>query len=511
MNTLILIGAVALGLFAMVAALISRYKRCPSDRLLVVYGKTGKTEAGKTSTASVYHGGGAFIWPVIQDYAFLDLKPMAIDVDLRGALSKQNIRIDVPSTFTIAVSTESETMINAAERLLGMQRQEIANLAKDIILGQLRLVIATMDIEEINSDRDKFLTAIQNNLETELDKVGLRLINVNVTDIQDESGYIKALGQEAAAKALNDAKVSVANKNRDGAIGSTEAEKEQRIKTSELNAAAQIGEAEAQTKSEVGLAEAQTRAQIGQESAKTEQRKKTAELNATAVEGENKAAVHVANTTAERRVAEAEATRKATVAQNVAKAKAEEESYKAEQEAEKARALKDQATLQADQIIPAEIAKNKAIIEAQAEAERIREVAKGEADSVFLAKEAEAKGIKEILEKQAEGFERLVKSAGGDPDKAVQLMIADKLPELMKIQVEAIKNIKIDKITVWDSGTGSNGDGGTTSNFIKGLLGSLPAYNELYKMTGQELPSLVKLNELPEDEIVVEEVKKPKE
>ena len=199
MYTLILIGTVSLGVFAMVAALISRYKRCPSDKLLVVYGRTGKSADGRNSTAAVYHGGGAFIWPVIQDYAFLDLKPMAIDVDLRGALSKQNIRIDVHSTFTIAISTEPGTMINAAERLLGMQKQEISGLAKDIILGQLRLVIATMDIEEINSDRDKFLTAIQANLETELDKVGLRLINVNITDIQDESGYIKALGQEAAA------------------------------------------------------------------------------------------------------------------------------------------------------------------------------------------------------------------------------------------------------------------------------------------------------------------------
>lgn len=493
MYTLIIIGVAVVSVFAIIAGVLSRYKRCPSDKLLVIYGKTSG------GTANVYHGGGAFVWPVIQDYAFMDLQPMSIEVDLKGALSKQNIRLDVPSTFTIGISTDKAIMQNAAERLLGMDQRSVHTLAKDIILGQLRLVIATMDIEEINANREKLLSAVQENVETELYKVGLKLINVNITDIQDESGYIKALGQEAASKALNDAKVSVAQKNRDGAIGSTEAEKEQRIKTSELNATAQIGEAEAKTNAEVGLAEAQTRAQIGQATAATEQRTQTASLNATAVEGENKAAVHVANTTAERRVAEAEATRKATVAQNVAKAKAQEESYKAEQEAEKARAIKEQATLQADQIIPAEIAKNKAIIEAQAEAEKIREIAKGKADSVYLAKEAEAKGIKEILEKQAEGFERLVKSAGGDPDKAVQLMIADKLPELMKIQVEAIKNIKIDKITVWDSMGGGNGDGkSTTAGFLNGMLGALPAYDELFRMTGKELPSLLNLPEAKE-------------
>lgn len=494
--TLILTGSIALGVFAMIAALISRYKRCPSDKLLVVYGRTGKSADGKTSTAAVYHGGGAFIWPVIQDYSFLDLKPMAIDVDLKGALSKQNIRIDVPSTFTIAVSTEPATMINAAERLLGMQRQEIATLAKDIILGQLRLVIATMDIEEINSDRDKFLSAIQNNLETELDKVGLRLINVNVTDIQDESGYIKALGQEAAAKALNDAKISVAQKNRDGAIGSGEAEREQKIKTSELNAAAEIGMADAATKSEIGKSDATAR-----------QRAKTAELNAQAVEGENKAAIHIAATFAERQVAEAEAQRKATTAQNVATASAAKDSYEAQRAAEAARAEKDKATLYANEVVPAEIEKNRITIEAAAEAERIRQIAQGEADAVFLKKQAEAKGIEEILKKQAEGFRTLVESAGG-ADNAVQLLIADKLPELMKIQVEAIKNIKIDKITVWDNG-GTNSDGNTTTgNFLQGLLNALPAYDDLYKMTGKELPQLLNIGGA--EEVQVEEAKPAK-
>lgn len=479
--TLILIGVIAIGSFGLIAGLISRYKRCPSDKLLVIYGKTNG------GSAKVYHGGGAFVWPVIQGFAFLDLQPMAIEVDLRGALSKQNIRLDVPSTFTVGISTETSIMQNAAERLLGMNNQSIHSLAKDMILGQLRLVIATMDIEEINSNREKLLSAVQENVETELYKIGLKLINVNITDIQDESGYIKALGQEAASKALNDAKKSVAQMNRDGAIGATEAEKDQRIKTSELQAAAEVGEADAKTNSEIGISAAESK-----------QRTQTAQLNANAVEGENKAAINIAKTTAERKIAEAEATRASVAAQNVAKAKAEQESYTAQQTAEIARADREKATLQADQLVPAEIAKNKAIIEAQATAEATREIAKGEADAMFLAKEAEAKGMKEILQKQAEGFEKLVQSAGGDPDKAIQLMIADKLPELMRIQVDAIKNIKIDKITVWDSGS-NNGEGGnTTSNFIKNLLGSLPAFDDLYKMTGNKLPNLLNIDNTEE-------------
>ena len=489
--TLILLGIIALGLFAMAAALISRYKRCPSDKLLVVYGKT------KGGTAQVYHGGGTFIWPVIQDYAFLDLKPMAIDIDLRGALTSQNIRIEVPSTFTIAISSEAGTMKNAAERLLGMDKPSIQSLAKDLILGQLRLVIATMTVEEINADRDKFLMGIQENLENELTKIGLHLVNVNVTDIHDESGYIEALGKEAAAKAINDAKVSVAQKNSDGDIGQAEANKEQRIKTSELQSLAQVGEAEAAANAEIGAKDAESK-----------QRIRTSTLNANAVEGENTAAINVAQTTADRKVAEAEALKKSTIAQNVARAKSEEESYAAQKIAEEARATRDKATQYANEVVPAEIAKEKMVVDASAEAEKIRQIAQGKADAIFAQQEAKAKGIKEVLEKQAEGLERLVSAAGGNPDKAMQLMIADKLPELMRIQVEAIKNIQIDKITVWDSMGGSgNGEGGsTTSNWLQSMLGSLPAFDELYKMTGNKLPGLLDTRDNTTD-AEVEEVK----
>jgi len=482
--TLILIAVAALALFAMIAALVSRYKRCPSDKLLVVYGRTNG------GTAKVYHGGGTFIWPVIQDYAWLDLKPMAIDIDLRGALTSQNIRIDVPSTFTVAVSSENGVMKNAAERLLGLQRQDIAGLAKDIIFGQLRLVIATMTVEEINADRDKFLTGIQENLEAELAKIGLHLVNVNITDIHDESGYIQALGKEAAAKAINDAKVSVSQKTRDGAIGEAEAQKEQRIKTSELHSAAQVGEAEAQSKAQIGQAEASSRAEIGAKDAESKQRIKTSELNAQAVTGENEAAKNIANSTADREVVEAEATRKATTARNVAVAKAKEDSYAAEREAENARAAKEKATQVADIVVPAQVEKERIEIEAAAEANRTREIAKGQADAKFAEMEALARGDYERLSKQAEGFAEIVKAAGGDPDKAVQLMITDKLDELMRIQVEAIQNIKIDSITVWDQG--SNGSGqGSTAGFLKDVLTFVPGFEEVYKMAGKELPAIL--------------------
>ncbi|WZL72742.1 SPFH domain-containing protein [Clostridiaceae bacterium 35-E11] len=438
-----LVTVIAVIIFGTVAALFSRYKKCPSDKILVVYGKVGSSTEGGLRSAKCVHGGAAFIWPVIQSYEFLDLTPMSIEVNLTNALSKQNIRVDVPSRFTVGISTEPGVMQNAAERLLGLKHNDVKELAKDIIFGQLRLVIATMDIEEINTDRDKFLSYVSKNVEAELKKIGLKLINVNVTDIKDESGYIEALGKEAAAKAINDAKKNVAEKNRDGSIGEANAKRDERIQV--------------------------------------------AEANAVAVEGENKSKITIANSEAEKREKEAQANRKAVAAEKVQHAKALEEAYSAEEEAEKVRAKREKATKEADIIVHAEVEKQKAEIDAEAEAEQIRRKAKGEADAIFAKMEAEARGLKEMLTKQAEGFEKIVYAAGGDTDKAVMLMIADKLPEIVKMQVEAIKGIKIDKVTVWDS-MGANGTP-ATANFLSGMLKSIPPFEDVFKMAGMELPN----------------------
>ena len=443
---MILVCVIVLIVFSLLVFIIKRYKKCPSDRVMVIYGKVGSNKDGTTRSAKCIHGGAAFIWPVIQAYEFLDLTPMSISVDLENALSRQNIRINVPSRFTVGVSTEPGVMQNAAERLLGLKLAEIQELAKDIIFGQLRLVIATMDIEEINTDRDKFLEAVSRNVEGELKKIGLRLINVNVTDISDESGYIDALGKEAAAKAINDAKKNVAERDRDGSIGEANARKDQRVQV--------------------------------------------AQADATAIQGENAAKVEVAMSNAQRREKEAEATRIATAAEKIAAAQALEEAYAAEQKAEAARAQREKATQEADVIVKTEIDKRRKELEAEAEAEQIRRKARGEADAILAKMQAEAQGAQEILLKQADGLRQIVSAAGGNADSAVRLMLADKMEELMRIQVDAVKNIKIDKVTVWDGGEGRDGKT-ATAGFVSGLMKSIPPMNEMFDMAGMQLPQFL--------------------
>jgi flotillin len=484
-NPLIVIVVFIVAVFATIAALISRYKRCPSDKILVIYGRTGG------SSAKCVHGGGAFIWPVIQDFAFLDLKPLSIEANLTNALSRQNIRVDVPCRFTIAISTESDNMNTAAERLLGLSSEQIQELAKDILFGQLRLVIATMTIEEINSDRDKFLDNISKNVDSELKKIGLKLINVNVTDIKDESGYIEALGKEAAAKAINDAKISVAEQEKIGETGKAIADREKDTQIAETHRDRDVKIAITQKDKEISIATAKKDETIGKAEAERDTRVKTSEANAIAIKGENEARISIAQSEALRREKEAEALRVALASEKVQQARALEESYLAEQKAELARSERERSTQIANIVVPAEIAKQRAIIEAQATAETIRENAKGEADAIYARMEAEAKGLFEILTKQAEGYKEVVAAAGGDPSKAFQLLLIEKLPDLVKTQVEAVKNIKIDKITVWDSGSGDNSNS-STSNFVSNMIKTVPPLNDLFNMAGLNLPNYLK-------------------
>ena len=422
----IIISVVSFALFMFFTAsfLASCYKRCPSNKVLAVFGKIAGEESVKC-----YHGGGAFIWPLIQDYAFLDLTPMTLHIPLKSALSQQNIRINVPCTFTVAIDTTKEAMINAAVRLLALSRKDIEMMA----IGQLRLTVASLRIEEINQDRERFLLEIRNHIEVELKKIGLMLLNVNITDITDESGYIESIGRKSVATALNQAKVDVANQEKTGDIGKSEAEKERRIQVSTYNAEA--------------------------------------------VQGENEAKAKIANVNAQLLEQEADATRRGQIAEQ----KAYAEIYKATSLAELQR-------LEAEQIVPKEIERRKIEISAAADAAKQRIEAEGEAAAILQIKQAEAEGMRKVLTAKAEGYKLLVEACANNSQDAATMLMIEKLEEIAKLQAEAIKNLKIDKITVWDAGSSEKG-ASSTSNFLSSMIKSLPPLHEIAAMSGVNLPS----------------------
>ena len=457
----------ALFLFGTLAWLFSRYKMCPSDKILIVYGNVG---AGRS--AKCIHGGATFIMPIVQSCAFLDLNPLNIDVPLKGALSSQNIRVDVPSSFIVGISTEPQIMQNAASRLLGRTREDIRDLASEIIMGQMRVVIASLTIEEINADREKLIKGITGGVDVELHKVGLYLINANITDIRDASGYIDALGREAAARAINDAMIKVAEETRRGEIGKAEALRDQTVRVAMANAAA--------------------------------------------VEGNNEAAMKVADSNARLKVRQAEAQRIALVAEKEQAAQAEQAGYIANREAELKRAELERATQTANEIVKAEILKRKQeiaaeaaaavlvreqqgradalVIEKAAEGSAAIKLAQGEADALLLKKKAEGEGLEMVgrgqaaaiqaaLAAKAEGFRRIVE-ASGDARAAAGLLVTEQLPQIVATQAGAVQGLRFDKVVVMGGGSES----GSVGSFVQNLVtGTLPLH-ELASSVGVQLP-----------------------
>ncbi len=488
----LIIFAVVVVFALVVGLLVKRFKRCPSNRVLVIYGKSGRGQA-----AACVHGGARFVWPLIQDYGWLNLEPMQIEIPLRGALSMENIRVNVPSVFTVAVGTTPELMQNAAIRLLGLTTAEIKRQAEDIIFGQLRQVIASMRIEDINRDREKFLENIQTSLEPELRKIGLVLINVNITDITDESGYIEAIGQKAASEAIQKARGDVAENEKMGEIRVAEAEREKAIQVANARKVQTIGTREAEQETAVRVAQLAKEQTVGEQTAEfqrdsqvadaeREKRIRVAEANAQAIEGENEAQATIAASRAALKVKEAEAYELGETRKRVAEAAVLEAQHRAMAKAATAEAERIEAERRAELEAPAKAQKARTIVEAEAEKERRRIEAEGEAQAIFAKLEAEARGQYEILAKKGEGLKAIIEACGG-AEQAFQMLMLEHFDQLAEASARAISNIRFDKVVVWDSGS-TNGTS-ATANWLHNMARTLPPMLQVLRdVGGVEIP-----------------------
>ena len=493
----IIVMVTAMLLLGFLILFVKQFKRCPSNRVLVIYGRTGQ------GASRTIHGGAAFVWPLIQDYAYLSLEPIQIEVPLRGALSTENIRVNVPSVFTVAIDTKPEVMQNAAVRLLGLTVPEVRKQAEEIIFGQLRQVIASMGIEEINRDRDKFLQHIQHSLEPELAKIGLQLINVNITDITDESGYIDAIGQKAASLAIQQARGDVADNEKMGETRVASAERDKTIQVSNARKEQSIGTREAQREQAVRVATLEKEQAVGEKTAAFEKdaqvklaeqqmRVQVAEADASAIDGENQAAARVAASQAELAIKKAEAYERGEGRRRTAEATVMEVQNRAMAKAALAEAERVEAEQRAKLEAPAKAQKARVVVDAEAAADQRRIMAKAEADAIFLKLEAEARGQYEILAKKGDGLKQIVEACGG-ATQAFQMLMLEHLDHLADSSAKAISNIKFDKVVVWEGG-GQNGRG-STADFLTSMAKTMPPMMQVMRdIGGIELPqSLVKL------------------
>ncbi len=485
---LLIVLAALLIVAGFVMAIARRYRRCPSNRILVVY---GRTSAGQS--AKCVHGGGTFVWPLIQSFDFLDLDPIQIEIPLEGALSMENIRVSVPSVFTVAIGTDTVTMNNAAIRLLGLQTQEIMKQAEDIIFGQLRQVIASMKITEINRDRDVFLEKVQQSLEPELAKIGLVLINVNIKDITDASGYIEAIGRKAASEAVEQAKIDVSEQEKRGSIGVAEANREQEVEVANAEKFRDIGTKEAERERAVRLADLDKEKIVGEQAAaferdaqvkdsEREMRVQVASANAKAVAGENLAKAEIATVNADLKVKEADAMQRGETRRREAEAAVREAQYRAEAKAAVAEAEKVEAEKRAELESLARAVKAQQVVQAEADAEQQRIRAEGEAAAIFARLDAQARGEFEVLAKKGLGMREIIESCGGSKE-AFQMLMLEHIDHISETAASAIANIKFDKVVVWDGGQGNSENSGT-AGFVRSLASALPPALQLMRDIG---------------------------
>jgi flotillin len=504
MNLLSIIGVLIFVILLTIVGILSRYRKCKSDEILVIYGKTGGNKSSKC-----IQGGAAFVIPVLQGYAYMSLKPLQFECNLQKALSSQNIRVDVPTTVTVGISTEPDVMQSAAERILGLGRNEIEDLVKDIVYGQMRTIIADMTIEKLNADRDEFLMKAKGLIDTELRKIGLYLININITDIRDEAGYIVQLGKKDQAKAINQANIEIANAEREGETKVAEQLKIKNSVIAETKKDEQIAIANAQRDQSISVAQAESERDSKVAEAMKDRDISVANYDSQARIGEIEATKKVTVSNAELEVIRAESQGKALSADERAKAEIDKNKELARKEAEEARAKRTEAALKAEQIVPAEIAKQQKLIDAQAyqlklekeaeaNANQQRIEAQGRADA--CAAEGKGKGeavkaeglaqadvireqglAKAAAEKaslmaQAEGFEAMVKVAENNPQVAIQWKMVDQWKEIAAEQVKAFEHIQLGNVNVMDTA-----QGGTLTNLLTGLISAVAPVTDIMK------------------------------
>lgn len=482
MMGLIKIGVTGVLGATVVGLLLSCYKKCSTDQILVKYGLGGN---------KVFSGKGTIVIPFFQSYKYMQLTPQNLDIRLNsssGLVSKDKIKLELEADATFSISKNEDERIVASEKLLSLQPDEIKDLVTEILTGQVRAIVSEMTLTELLEDRAMLKTKVSESAEIELTKFGLDLMNFNIKKIIDLDGIIETLGKKASATAQANAKISIAEQEKESTvkvaeqkklqeitIAQTEAEKTESVSKSEVLKQQAIEEKESRI-AEVTANESKKRELFVVESQK--------EVDLKKIDAEKE--VFIKNQQKEQDVYDAKKVTTQKEAEVLLERKRADEIVKAKVDSEK-------KIVEQDAILTME--KNKADNDLKiAETKATAIVKEAEAKATAMTLEAEALAKKEalpILEKAK--AEKVLMDVYNSSDCLIQLKMIEILPELAKYQVEAVKNLKIDSINVI-SGGDSNGAvgneiGGTVNNIIK----SIPAFkmaNDISKMVNMPVLNL---------------------
>lgn len=500
----VLIAGIAfVGAILLFIVVKSCYKICPSDKILVVNGAGSgrkRDAADDTGGAKIYQGGGAFVIPGLQTCQYITLAPMSSDINLQKALTSNNILVDVPTQITFAIDTESVTTLRKAVKYFSsFTSAQIVQTVSDVVVGGMRSVISSMSVEELISNRDKFYTLVDETLTSELSKMGLKIINRNIRDISDHNNYIRTLGQKASEQVLQRANIDVAEQRKIGEIGTAERDRDRTVAVAETKAQQEIQQSLIERKKQTEIAQAAAQQTIDLANAKAQQDVGTslAATNQQIAINEQQANQEISVVEARTRAQVRTATLETEAAElsrdlRIRAATAESEASCAEIVASTtvAHAQKEQrvAELSAETLAQTEVERQEAVVRAEMSAQEITIKAEADAAASLRLAEAQAQGLRKLLDAKADGYKKIVAAAGGDANAAANLLLIEQFKDIAEIQVQALKGITIDSVTLIGGGNGSEG-GSPISAFVQDYVSALPGAHALAQAAGINLPN----------------------
>ena len=434
---IILIVVLVIAAFAAVGIYASRYKRVPPNMAMVVYGAKQK-QAGVRGY-NVVSGGGRFVWPIVEDVAWLRLDVRTLDVvvnEIVTDVTRSGARINIKAVGQVKVSSESATMLTAAENLLGKSEVEINEIALKTLEGHARGVCATLTVEQINSERDALSTKIQNMAGNDLKNMGIEIRSFVIKEIEDEHGYLEALGVKKTEEVKRDARMGKANANREATIA--EAQAAQQAEKANAEAEAQV----ALYHKERDITRQKSEADVEVERANREIAfgLQTARRNQELIVEQKKIDIRSKEQEVLVQVQEVKRREQEQIAAMVVPAKAQADAIAATADGEKRRLVITAEGEKERAILVAEGEKERLSRVAHGEAERIRQEGTAEADIIRLKGEAEAYAIRarglaeaEAMTKKAEAWEMYGKAA-------ITQLIVEKLPEIVANAARPLEN-----------------------------------------------------------------------
>jgi len=475
----VIAGLVVLAVIVLAIVTISRLNVIvPPNMAAAITGRRRKLQDGGFVGYRTVTGGRTLRIPIIERVQWLSLGTIPLEISVNDAYSKGNVPLSVQAVANVKIASAPEAVFNnAVERLLGKNIAQIEALARETLTGNLRGVLAKLTPEEVNEDRLGFARHLSEEADHDLKKLGLQLDVLKIQHVSDKVGYLQAIGEKATAEALRDAEIAkadaIAETRRKQAeakklseVAAAENEAETKQRQAEARKLAEVAEAEAMAEIKQRQAAAKRLAEIAEAEADAEIKQQQAAARRLAQVADAQADTSIAEARNKLRVRQAELDREAETTEKVARVSAQQAETEAKTLLEARRVEMERTRLQADVVQPAEAARMAAEQEAKASAAPILE--RGRA--------------------QAEVLEMLYTEIQKAGDAGLQVFLAEKLPALLGVVAEVMKDVKIDRLTVVDSGGGH----GVANAATQRVNASIAALEQIAGAMGLDLDSFVR-------------------